>query len=267
MSFSRLICTTSARLHTSSLSFRNTLNKSVDMCKELKTRVLRLSDDLNTHTHGNVSHVLLQQLIVSRVIFYEPNWNDHVSEEIGLWCTVMIWCSSEPKVSVRVREQAARVCHSLVVWFHVNTDVTEVLKSTVMALKAGQVVAVPTDTIYGLACVAQNSEAVRRVYDIKGRNGDKPLAICVGEIQDIYRSVNISCFSFLNKILLIMSTLTKTAIAWRWLEMCTHKAFRHFFHRFKMSNVIVLKKQSTWCFEWDDTKRLKWRKLFMVETK
>ncbi|XP_016145854.1 threonylcarbamoyl-AMP synthase isoform X2 [Sinocyclocheilus grahami] len=69
---------------------------------------------------------------------------------------------------------------------------TEILSATVKALKAGQVVAVPTDTIYGLACVAQNSAAVRRVYDIKGRNGDKPLAICVGEIQDIYRFCKVS---------------------------------------------------------------------------
>ncbi|XP_016115367.1 yrdC domain-containing protein, mitochondrial-like [Sinocyclocheilus grahami] len=31
---------------------------------------------------------------------------------------------------------------------------TEILSAAVKALKAGQVVAVPTDTIYGLACVA-----------------------------------------------------------------------------------------------------------------
>ncbi|XP_026227039.1 yrdC domain-containing protein, mitochondrial [Anabas testudineus] len=67
------------------------------------------------------------------------------------------------------------------------TDGAEILRCTVKALKEGRVVAVPTDTIYGLACLAQNSEAIRRTYDIKGRNGQKPLAICVGEIQDIYR--------------------------------------------------------------------------------
>ncbi|XP_016399629.1 yrdC domain-containing protein, mitochondrial-like [Sinocyclocheilus rhinocerous] len=69
---------------------------------------------------------------------------------------------------------------------------TEILSATVKALKAGQVVAVPTDTIYGLACVAQHSAAVRRVYDIKGRNGDNPLAICVGDVQDIYRFCKVS---------------------------------------------------------------------------
>ncbi|KAL6488736.1 hypothetical protein MHYP_G00024770 [Metynnis hypsauchen] len=66
-------------------------------------------------------------------------------------------------------------------------DRGQILSSTVTALKDGQVVAVPTDTIYGLACLAQNSEAIKKVYDIKGRNGNKPLAICVGEIQDIYK--------------------------------------------------------------------------------
>ncbi|XP_056142313.1 yrdC domain-containing protein, mitochondrial [Lampris incognitus] len=67
------------------------------------------------------------------------------------------------------------------------SDGAETLSSTVKALKEGHVVAVPTDTIYGIACLAQNTEAIRKVYDIKGRNGQKPLAICVGEIQDIFK--------------------------------------------------------------------------------
>nr|XP_046254979.1 yrdC domain-containing protein, mitochondrial [Scatophagus argus] len=68
-----------------------------------------------------------------------------------------------------------------------QTDGAEILRCTVKALKEGSVVAVPTDTIYGLACLAQSSEAIRKTYDIKGRNLQKPLAICVGEIQDIYK--------------------------------------------------------------------------------
>jgi len=59
------------------------------------------------------------------------------------------------------------------------------------------VVGVPTDTIYGLACLAQNSEAVRKTYAIKGRNGHKPLAICVGEIQDIYKYVFVRMLAIL----------------------------------------------------------------------
>ncbi|XP_037128795.1 yrdC domain-containing protein, mitochondrial [Syngnathus acus] len=67
------------------------------------------------------------------------------------------------------------------------TDVAAILSCTVKALQDGHVVAVPTDTIYGLACLAQNSAAVRHIYDIKERNEQKPLAICVGEIHDIYK--------------------------------------------------------------------------------
>ncbi|XP_041798900.1 yrdC domain-containing protein, mitochondrial [Chelmon rostratus] len=67
-----------------------------------------------------------------------------------------------------------------------RTDDAEILSCTVKALKEGDVVAVPTDTIYGLACLAQNSGAIRKTYDMKGRDSQKPLAICVGEIQEIY---------------------------------------------------------------------------------
>ncbi|XP_026173510.1 threonylcarbamoyl-AMP synthase [Mastacembelus armatus] len=68
-----------------------------------------------------------------------------------------------------------------------QADGAEILSRTVKALKDGHVVAVPTDTVYGLACLAQDSEAIQKIYNIKGRNGQKPLAICVGEIQDIYK--------------------------------------------------------------------------------
>ncbi|XP_032415047.1 threonylcarbamoyl-AMP synthase [Xiphophorus hellerii] len=68
-----------------------------------------------------------------------------------------------------------------------QTDDSEILSCTVKALKDGHIVAVPTDTIYGLACLAQNSEAVKKIYEVKERNGQKPLAICVGEIRDIYQ--------------------------------------------------------------------------------
>ncbi|XP_061920075.1 yrdC domain-containing protein, mitochondrial isoform X2 [Entelurus aequoreus] len=68
-----------------------------------------------------------------------------------------------------------------------RADPTDILSCTAKALKDGHVVAVPTDTIYGLACLAQDAGAVRKIYDIKSRNEQKPLAICVGEIQDIYK--------------------------------------------------------------------------------
>ncbi|KAJ0623637.1 putative YrdC-like domain, DHBP synthase RibB-like alpha/beta domain superfamily [Helianthus annuus] len=57
----------------------------------------------------------------------------------------------------------------------------------VEALRAGKVIAVPTDTLYGFACDACNIEAVNRIYEIKGRKHTSPLAICVGDVKDIRR--------------------------------------------------------------------------------
>lgn len=53
-------------------------------------------------------------------------------------------------------------------------------------LKNGQVIALPTDTLYGLAAMAQNQDAVDKLYIVKGRSATKPIAICVSEVADIF---------------------------------------------------------------------------------
>ena len=50
----------------------------------------------------------------------------------------------------------------------------DVKKSASLAshyLMKGGVIATPTDTIYGLAALANNLDAVRRIYDIKSKCG------------------------------------------------------------------------------------------------
>ncbi|XP_071623878.1 threonylcarbamoyl-AMP synthase [Heliangelus exortis] len=63
----------------------------------------------------------------------------------------------------------------------------EAVSAAARALQAGGLVAVPTDTVYGVACLAQDSGAVRSIYSLKGRNGRKPLAICVGDVDRLFR--------------------------------------------------------------------------------
>ena len=46
-------------------------------------------------------------------------------------------------------------------------------------LAAGEVVALPTETVYGLAANAFNATAVSRLYDIKGRPGHNPIIVHV----------------------------------------------------------------------------------------
>ena len=50
-------------------------------------------------------------------------------------------------------------------------------------LKAGGVVLLPTETVYGLACDAANAQAVKKIYAIKGRAFQKPLAVCVKDLD------------------------------------------------------------------------------------
>lgn len=52
-------------------------------------------------------------------------------------------------------------------------------------LRKGHIVALPTDTLYGLACDACNNKAINILYELKKRDFNKPLAICVSEISDI----------------------------------------------------------------------------------
>ncbi len=54
-------------------------------------------------------------------------------------------------------------------------------RRAVEALRAGEVVVYPTDTVYGLGCDATNPTAVRRVFEIKGRPPDQPVPVLLAE--------------------------------------------------------------------------------------
>ena len=57
----------------------------------------------------------------------------------------------------------------------------------VATLKDGGVVAFPTDTVYGVGVDPFQPEAVRKLYQIKGRPIDKPIPILVGSVDDVER--------------------------------------------------------------------------------
>lgn len=58
-------------------------------------------------------------------------------------------------------------------------DLTAELKQAAAIIKSGGVVAFPTDTVYGLGALADNPEAVRRVFEIKGRPLSQALPLLV----------------------------------------------------------------------------------------
>jgi len=75
--------------------------------------------------------------------------------------------------------------------FHVepeNPDV-DVIEHAMFTLLEGGIVAVPTDTVYGIAVDATNAEAVERLYRLKGRNRQKAMAILVHNAEMLSRLV------------------------------------------------------------------------------
>ena len=62
---------------------------------------------------------------------------------------------------------------------------SHVLESLARRLRNGAVGVLGTDTVYGLVAAADNADAVERIFALKGRDGDKPLIILIGEASDL----------------------------------------------------------------------------------
>ncbi|MCR5636860.1 MAG: threonylcarbamoyl-AMP synthase [Clostridiales bacterium] len=60
-------------------------------------------------------------------------------------------------------------------------------------IKNGGLVAMPTETVYGLAANALDGEAVSKIYAAKGRPSDNPLIVHVASVEDIYPLVTEFC--------------------------------------------------------------------------
>ena len=50
-------------------------------------------------------------------------------------------------------------------------------------LRAGEVVGIPTETVYGLAADALNPQAVKRIFEAKGRPQDNPLIVHIADLS------------------------------------------------------------------------------------
>ena len=70
------------------------------------------------------------------------------------------------------------------------TSSSEKYKEAVELLKNNQVVGMPTETVYGLAGNAYSEEAVKRIFEAKGRPQDNPLIVHISEFSEIYDLVS-----------------------------------------------------------------------------
>ena len=59
------------------------------------------------------------------------------------------------------------------------------LAQAITLLKRGEVVAIPTETVYGLAADASNDAALRQIYAIKQRPADNPLIVHIADVRQV----------------------------------------------------------------------------------
>jgi len=64
------------------------------------------------------------------------------------------------------------------------------VKEAAELLEAGELVAVPTETVYGLAANALNASAVRKIFEAKGRPAHNPLIVHVASLEMARRCVS-----------------------------------------------------------------------------
>ncbi|KAM4020998.1 uncharacterized protein ACNLHF_001171 [Anomaloglossus baeobatrachus] len=62
---------------------------------------------------------------------------------------------------------------------------TSGLRSILKILESGGVCGIPTDTVYALAASCKHPDAIKRIYTIKERPSEKPICICISNLQQL----------------------------------------------------------------------------------
>jgi L-threonylcarbamoyladenylate synthase len=80
-----------------------------------------------------------------------------------------------------------------------SSDVEACLK----ALRKGDLILYPTDTIWGIGCDATHPQAVKRIYDLKQRPETKSLIVLLADDRDLSKYVSLPddrIYDFLKKV-------------------------------------------------------------------
>jgi L-threonylcarbamoyladenylate synthase len=69
----------------------------------------------------------------------------------------------------------------------ISNCTVSVIKDATASLIEGNLVAFPTETVYGLGADASNQQAVARIYEVKGRPADHPLIVHISTVNNLDR--------------------------------------------------------------------------------
>jgi L-threonylcarbamoyladenylate synthase len=73
--------------------------------------------------------------------------------------------------------------------FKVNSENSDALSGALAALRRGDVIVFPTETLYGLGADALAGTAVEKVFQLKGRDSNNPLPVLIADFTMLERLV------------------------------------------------------------------------------
>ena len=68
---------------------------------------------------------------------------------------------------------------------NITTEYEKALVEAKKLINDGEVVGIPTETVYGLAANALNEDAVKKIFVAKGRPSDNPLIVHIAKFEDL----------------------------------------------------------------------------------
>lgn len=68
---------------------------------------------------------------------------------------------------------------------YLKAEDPQTAEAAAQLIKAGKLVAIPTETVYGLGADALNEDATLKIFEVKGRPQDNPLIIHIADPEDV----------------------------------------------------------------------------------
>jgi len=72
-----------------------------------------------------------------------------------------------------------------------NPDLTRAIERAAQVLRAGGVIAYPTEAVYGLGCDPHNEAAVQRILELKGRPREQGVILIAADFEQIESYIDI----------------------------------------------------------------------------
>lgn len=79
---------------------------------------------------------------------------------------------------------------------HLETPHMRVIQKAVEALREGQLVVYPTDTVYGIGCSIYNKRAIEKMYRLKGKSKFEAMSLICDSIRQASKYVHISNYTY-----------------------------------------------------------------------